>query len=81
MLLADSTRQKEPPMNLDPDRYECPDHNTDLTSLVEQALEDVGPPVVYRPPSGPRQFQVIVTCPGTGGTASHPLTCIGIQTR
>jgi hypothetical protein len=68
-------------MTLNPGRYECPDHQTDLTGLVEEALEDQGPPVAYRrlgrqaPPV--RSFQVIVTCPG-GGTP-HSLTCIGTQ--
>jgi hypothetical protein len=66
-------------MTLDPDGFECPDHHTDLTGLVEEALDELGPPVAYR--SGPRPFQVIVTCPGTGGTEAHPLTCTGTQTR
>jgi hypothetical protein len=30
-------------MTLDPDRYECPDHHTDLTELVQEALEELGP--------------------------------------
>ena len=38
-------------MTLDPDRYECPDHHTNRTGLVQQVLEDRG----------------IVTCPGTTG--------------
>jgi hypothetical protein len=66
-------------MTLDPDRYECPDHHTDLTGLVEEALDDLGPPVAYRP--GPRPFQVIVTCPGHSGAGAHPLTCTGTHTR
>ena len=65
-------------MTVDPDRYECPDHDTDLTGLVEQAVDELGPPVAYRP--DPRPFQVIVTCPGTGGTGAHPLTCTGTYT-
>jgi hypothetical protein len=65
-------------MTLDPDRYECPDHHTDLTGQVEQALDELGPPVAYRP--GPRQFQVIVTCPGTSATGTHQLTCTGTHT-
>jgi hypothetical protein len=64
-------------MILNPDRYECPEHHTDLTSLVEEALEEQGPPVAYRPD---RRFRVIVTCPGQGGTGSHPLTCTGTHT-
>ncbi|HEY1345915.1 MAG TPA: hypothetical protein VGF54_13065 [Streptosporangiaceae bacterium] len=46
-------------MTLNPSRYACPDHHSDLTALVEEALELQGPPVAYRP--GPRRFQVIVT--------------------
>ena len=66
-------------MTLDPDRYECPDHRLDITGLVQEALEELGPPVAYRP--GPRPFQVIVTCPGASDTGAHPLTCTGNQTR
>jgi hypothetical protein len=74
-------------MTLDPGRYECLDHHTDLTGLVEEALDEQGPPVAYQPPfrrrpaQGGRPFQVIVTCPGTGGTGAHSLTCTGTQTR
>ena len=32
-------------MTLDPNRYECPDHHSDLTGLVKEALELQGPPV------------------------------------
>jgi hypothetical protein len=68
---------------------ECPDHHADLTGLVEEALEDQGPPFAYRrllpgrKAPGLRPFQVIVTCPGTGtGEATpHSLTCTGIQTQ
>src|SRR5689334_13833807 len=67
-------------MTLDPDTYECPDHHTDLTSLVEEALELQGPPLAYQRPPGPRQFQVIVTCPGDG-TGAHSLTCAGQRAR
>ena len=76
-------------MILDPNRYECPDHHADLTGLVQEALEEEGPPVAYpRPPHSrqaprPRPFQVVVTCPGTGtGDAKpHSLICIGTQTQ
>jgi hypothetical protein len=67
-------------MALDPSRYQCPDHGTDLTSQVELALEETGPPVAYRKPAGPRPFQVIVTCPGASGTGPHSLTCSGTHT-
>ena len=40
-------------MTLNPDRYECPEHHTDLTGLVEEALEELGPPVAYRPRRDP----------------------------
>lgn len=63
-------------MTLDPERYECPEHHTDLTGLVEEAVEFLGPPVAFRP--GPRPFQVIVTCPG-GDTGAHSLTCTGTR--
>ena len=55
-------------MTLNPDHYECPEHRTDLTRLVEQALEDqghtgrlspspAGKTVVGKPPvSGDRQL-------------------------
>ena len=72
-------------MTLDPDRYECPDHHTDLTGLVVEALSDDGPPVAYRRPllcgqvRTERPFQVIVTCPGARKAAPHTLTCTGTQ--
>jgi hypothetical protein len=64
-------------MTLNPSHYECPGHHTDLTALVQEALDEQGPPVAYRPD---RPFQVIVTCPGRGGAGAHRLTCIGTQT-
>ena len=65
-------------MTLDPGRYQCPRHHTDLTSLVEEALEEArrsptGDPA--RPP-----FQVIVTCPGAAASGPHTLTCSGTRT-
>jgi hypothetical protein len=65
-------------MTLNPSHYECPDHHTELTGLVEEALDEQGPPVAYK--KGPRRFQVIVTCPGTGSTSAHRLTCTGTHT-
>jgi hypothetical protein len=67
-------------MTLNPDRYECPGHHADLTALVEEAVDEQGPPIAYRRPPGPRPFQVIVTCPGADGTGAHSLTCTGTQT-
>jgi len=72
-------------MTLDPLSYQCPEHHTDLTPLVTEALDDDAPPVAFfglrRKPSGPRPFQVIVTCPGAGGAAAHQLTCAGNWTQ
>ena len=68
-------------VKLDPAKYACPDHGVDLTSQVEEVLEEDGPPVAYLRLSlrgrraGPRPFEVIVTCPGTG--QSHQLTAKG----
>ena len=76
-------------MKLDPADYTCPDHHADLTSQVRDALEeDGGPPVAYRrgllpgKKSGPRPFQVIVTCPGPAGSSQpYQLACAGTWTR
>ena len=72
-------------MTLDPGHYECPDHHTDLTPLVQKALEEQGPPLAYQPPLGKptpaaRRFQVIVTCPGTSAAPAHQLSCTGTRT-
>jgi hypothetical protein len=75
---AGMNRQEAPTMTLNRDRYECPEHHTDLTGLVEEALDELGPPVAYR---RDHPFKVIITCPGIGGTGPHPLTCTGTQTR
>ena len=73
-------------MILDPDTYVCPEHQADLTTQVQEALEDDGPPLAYkRPPlfrrgrAGPRPFRVIVTCPGAAGSAAHQLACAGTR--
>lgn len=71
-------------MTLDPSSYECAEHHTDLTGLVEEALEDDGPPVAYfrlrsKPATSP--FQVIVTCPGANGAGPHQITYTGTQTQ
>lgn len=73
-------------MTLDPGNYTCPDHHTDLTGQVRDALDQDGPPVAYRrgllpgTKAGPRPFEVIVTCPGAGGQP-HQLTCAGTWAR
>jgi hypothetical protein len=74
-------------VKLDPDNYTCPDHHTDLTRQVLDALDEDGPPVAYGRgllpgrKGGPRLFEVIVTCPGSAGGAPHELTCAGTWTR
>ena len=69
-------------MKLDPAKYTCPEHGLDLTSQVEEVLEEDGPPLAYLGLPGraarPRPFEVIVTCPGTG--QSHQLTAKGTRT-
>jgi hypothetical protein len=69
-------------MTLNPSTYQCPEHRTDLTGLVAEALEDEGPPVAYwslRKRPAARPFSVIVTCPGANGTGAHDLTCSGTR--
>ncbi len=71
-------------MTLEPSTYKCPEHNTDLTDLVAETLEEDGPPVAYRGPrkaTAARPFQVIVTCPGANGTGAHRLTCSGTRAQ
>ncbi len=73
-------------MILDPDTYLCPEHQADLTPQVREALEDDDTPRAYKRPTplgrggpGPRPFRVIVTCPGTAGSAAHQLACAGTR--
>lgn len=71
-------------MTLVPSSYACPEHGTVLTPLVEEALEDEGPPVAYfklRNSSAVQPFEVIVTCPGANGTGAHQLTCTGTRAQ
>lgn len=75
-------------MKLDPDHYTCPDHHTDLTAQVLDALDEGdGPPVAYPRrhllgrPAGPHPFEVIVTCPGPAGGSPHQLVRAGTWTR
>jgi hypothetical protein len=72
-------------MNLQPGTYTCPNHRTDLTEQVREALDDGdAPPIAYwrfpvgRAAPAPRAFEVTVTCPG--GAEPHPLTCTGTWT-
>jgi hypothetical protein len=73
-------------MILEPISYSCPTHQTDVTTLVKDALDDDdAPPVAFwglgKKMTGPRPFQVIVTCPGASGTGAHQLTCTGNWTK
>ena len=69
-------------MALDPATYVCQEHQADLTPLVQEALEDEGPPVAYkRGPQRARPFEVTVTCPGAGDSGPHLLVCTGTRTR
>jgi hypothetical protein len=74
-------------MKLDPSEYTCPEHHVDLTSQVEDALDDAdGPPLAYwrlpltRKAAGPRPFEVPVTCPGGSGGRPHQFICSGTYT-
>ena len=73
-------------MRLDPTKYACPDHDTDLTSQVQDVLDKEGPPVAYNRwrllgrAVGAHPFEVLVTCPGGAGGGPHELTCTGTYT-
>jgi hypothetical protein len=81
---------QEAAVNLDPDRFVCPVHQVDLTQLVRVRLrEDEDAEMAFGGFSGwgnraersaekPRQFQVVVSCPG-GGTP-HRHVCEGAYT-
>jgi hypothetical protein len=84
-LLAAGAR--EAAVILDPDRYLCPVHDVDLTEVVVARLrEDEDAELAYggvggrggRSAARPRQFQVLVSCPG-GGTP-HRHVCEGTYT-
>src|SRR5258708_7525334 len=67
--VAGVTRQEAPPMTLDPERYECPEHNVNVTDQVMAKLDPGRPDVAFGGPFGrkqassPHDFQVTVTCP------------------
>jgi hypothetical protein len=72
-------------MKINPAQYQCPQHHTDLTDLVQEQLDADVPPVAYkrgpllgRKPPPPQPFEVIVTCPGA--ETPHDQTCIGTYT-
>lgn len=73
-------------MLLDPIKYTCPDHDTDLTSQVQDALDPERPPVAYNRwrllgrAAGSQPFEVPVICPGDAGAGPHQLTCTGTYT-
>ena len=72
-------------MTLEPDRYECPDHQIDVTDRVREKLNPDRPELAFRRPLlgrkayGPSPFKVVVTCPGAGGAEAHLVTCRGTQ--
>jgi hypothetical protein len=74
-------------MIFDPSQYECPEHHTDLTSLVAEAFQIGRPPVAYfmtllrRQQPLPEPFEVIVACPGANGSGTHSVTCSGKFTQ
>jgi len=69
-------------MKINPAQYQCPQHHTDLTDLVQEELDPEGPfaykSVLGRKPPAPTPFEVIVTCPGDG--TPHDQTCTGTYT-
>ena len=84
--VAGVSRQEASRMTLEPERYECPDHNVNVTDQVLAKLDPARPDIAFggpfgrKRPSGPQDFKVTVTCPGPGGTEPHLLTCRGRQT-
>jgi hypothetical protein len=72
-------------MKINPAQYQCPQHHTDLTDLVQEELDAEITSVAYkrrllvgRKPPAPKTFEVIVTCPGNG--TPHDQTCTGTYT-
>jgi hypothetical protein len=58
--------------------FRCPRHpGVDLTPLVEEQMEELGPPVAYDPRklfghrSRHTDFEVVVLCSGDGQGAEH----------
>jgi hypothetical protein len=60
-------------VRLNPDTYQCPTHQIDLTAAVCEALEEQSPPVAY----GWSPFSVLVSCRGDGTSGAHQLACKG----
>jgi hypothetical protein len=66
--------RREYAVQLDPGTYPCPLHQQiDLTSLIVEALEEHGPPVVF----GWNPFRVPVTCRGDNASGAHQQVCAG----
>ncbi len=64
-------------VRFEPDVFPCPRHpRVDLTPLVEEQMEELGPPVAYDPRrlfgrrSTGTDFEVVVLCPGDGSPDS-----------
>jgi hypothetical protein len=72
-------------MELEPADFRCSTHNTDVTSQVVEQLEDDEEIIVFGRlggRSGTEAFEVVVWCPGPGGSESgHKLACRGTRTR
>jgi hypothetical protein len=63
-------------MQTTPDSFRCAEHDQDLTELVHEELEPQIP-ATFRPKK-PKEFRVIVTCPGAG--TEHPVAFTGTVT-
>ena len=77
-------------MIIQPDRYECPEHHTDLTGQVAEMLEalddsrEAGGGMLSRlrrVARAQKPFEVLVTCPGSGAGGPHVLACAGVYFR
>ena len=65
-------------MQTTPGSFQCTEDDQDLTELVHEEL-DLQIPATFRPKK-PKEFRVIVTCPGSGTGTEHPVACIGTVT-
>jgi len=59
-----------------PGSFRCTEHDQDLTELVHEEL-DLQIPATFHPKK-PKEFRVIVTCPGSG--TEHQVACTGTVT-
>ncbi len=60
-------------VELTPTQYQCAEHGTDLTDQVRDEVAEQIPAAFTR--QGPRDFRVIVECPG--GAKPHELAFLG----